>query len=206
MFPNTFMKAMSRRADEPGHGAARMGRITDLLGVVLCGGESRRMGRDKGLLITDGVPWAIRMGEKLKPWGIPVVYSINKGQYETYSAHLPGRRLVVDRLGIPGPMEGLLTVHAEYPTCDLLLLACDLQDLDEPTLSGLIESYGEGGQATAYVYRDAEGLQPLCAIYTKERLEVVRPTDVRLRSLLAGEGTKILEPVSEGAFRNYNTL
>jgi len=201
---------MKANADAPGR--SKDGRIADLLGVILCGGESRRMGRDKGLLLADGVPWALHMAEKLRPWGLPVVYSINKGQYETYSAHLPGQRLVVDRLGLAGPLEGLLTVHAAYPGSDLLLLACDLQDLDAETLSGLIGKY-LAEEANAYAYRDADGLQPLCAIYTsvllRPRYEAVkegRAIDVRLRSLLDGEGVRLLEAGSEGAFRNYNTL
>ncbi|HEV9035608.1 MAG TPA: molybdenum cofactor guanylyltransferase [Puia sp.] len=201
---------MKANADAPGR--SKDGRIADLLGVILCGGESRRMGRDKGLLLADGVPWALHMAGKLGPWGLPVVYSINKGQYETYSAHLPGQRLVVDRLGLAGPLEGLLTVHAAYPGSDLLLLACDLQDLDAETLSGLIGKY-LAEEANAYAYRDADGLQPLCAIYTsvllRPRYEAVkegRAIDVRLRSLLDGEGVRLLEAGSEGAFRNYNTL
>jgi molybdopterin-guanine dinucleotide biosynthesis protein A len=173
------------------------------------------MGSDKGLLTTDGIPWAIRMGEKLAPWGIPVVYSVNKGQFETYTKHLPGRTLVVDSLGLAGPMEGLLTVHSHYPQNDLLLLACDLQDLDELTLSGLIESYVADGarQSAAYGYMDAEGLQPLCTIYTsvllRSQYAVVMDggaIDVRLRSLLTREGTRILATMSDTAFRNYNTL
>ena len=39
-----------------------------LMGLVLCGGESRRMERDKGLLLHDGVPWALYAGRKLMPW------------------------------------------------------------------------------------------------------------------------------------------
>ena len=210
MFPNIFMTPK-----DEGPGRTIAARIADLLGVVLCGGESRRMGRDKGLLITDGIPWALRMGEKLKPWNIPVVYSINKGQIEVYSAHLSAGTLVVDRIGLAGPMEGLLTVHAEYPDRDLLLLACDLQDLDEHTLSALIKSYlaDEERRASAYAYADGAGMQPLCAIYTKvllrsqyQRVAKGEPVDLRLRSLLTSKGVRVLATVSERVFKNYNTL
>lgn len=173
------------------------------------------MGTDKGLLTTGNTPWAIRMGDKLGPWGIPVVYSVNGRQAAAYSAIISAHQLVIDAIGLSGPMEGLLTVHAGYPARDLLLLACDMQDLDARTLAHLIKSYlaDEEGQATGYAYRDGAGLQPFGAIYTVRLLraayelaKAARLSDRRLRSLLEGDGTKILQPVDEGAFRNYNTL
>src|ERR1700744_558321 len=141
-----------------------------LLGVVLCGGESRRMGRDKGLLETDGVPWAIRMGAKLTPWSIPVVYSINTKQQATYPAILPPELLITDTLGIPGPLAGLFSIYTRYPDKDLLLLACDMQDLDEATIGRLVGIYRdkhmEENAPSFYVYQDNGFLQPFCGIYT----------------------------------------
>jgi len=98
------------------------------MGVVLCGGESRRMGRDKGLLQTDGQPWVLRMGEKLATNQLPVVYSINKKQVAAYATWLPPGQYVVDSDIGAGPLKGLLSVHRSYPDSDLLPVACDMQD------------------------------------------------------------------------------
>src|SRR5258707_11096234 len=99
------------------------------VGVILCGGESRRMGRDKGLLQTDGRAWALRMGDKLSPWIKHVVYSINKSQFTAYSALIPENQLVVDTDEREGPMNGLFSVWQKYFRCSFLLLACDMQDV-----------------------------------------------------------------------------
>ncbi len=194
-----------------------------LLGVVLCGGESRRMGCDKGLLQTDGVPWAIRMGEKLIPWSIPVVYSINTKQLDAYSAILSPEVLITDTLGLPGPLNGLFSIHERNPGRDLLLLACDMQDIDEATIGKLIDLYLAGRNtpissgsredgSAFYIYRDDHFLQPFCGIYTAAALEPVHRLaragglkDFSLQALLRTGKTCVLDMTDPYAFRNYNT-
>ena len=178
-----------------------------LLGVVLCGGESRRMGKDKGLIGQEGVPWAARMGRKLLPWGLPVVYSIRAAQEAAYGAALPGEVLVRDEAEIGGPMNGLFTVHRRYPNSDLLLLSCDLQDLDEETIGNLIAEYRKGG-AEFYVYFDGEFAQPFCAVYRAvglARLDEEMGGERRLRAMIAKGKLKRLEIGRAEAFTNHNS-
>src|SRR6185437_1962298 len=123
-----------------------------LTGVVLCGGESRRMGSDKGLLLKDGRPWALYMAEKLERCELPVLFSINARQTEAYVAVLPPGRWVVDSRGLAGPLEGVLSIHEKYPDLDLLVVACDMPDLDERTIAGLVDAYAQNGSYEFYAY------------------------------------------------------
>jgi molybdenum cofactor guanylyltransferase len=190
-----------------------------LLGVVLCGGESRRMGRDKGLLDREGKPWAIRMAEKLAPWPIPVVWSINTKQRAAYAAILPSEQLIEDALDLPGPLDGLFSVHARFPDRDLLLLACDMPDLDGPAIGDLLDAYraspamGNGPASVFFVYTDAGRLQPFCAIYTAAGLDpqyrlalAAGLQDFSLQSLLKSGATTQMTMRHPQAFRNYNTI
>ncbi|GGA87693.1 molybdenum cofactor guanylyltransferase [Puia dinghuensis] len=178
----------------------------NLLGVVLSGGESRRMGRDKGLLNTDGKPWALSMGDKLAHHQLPVVYSINKGQLPAYSAILSADSLIVDMDESQGPLNGLLSVHRQFPRHDLLLVACDMQDLDERTIMGLIAAY-RIEEADCYAYEVEGYLQPFCAIYTAMALARADAT-MRMDSLQAvlRSGNLRRLPGEPAAFRNYNSL
>jgi molybdopterin-guanine dinucleotide biosynthesis protein A len=179
-----------------------------LTGVVLCGGQSLRMGRDKGLIERGGVCWAKRMGQKLASLGLPVVYSIRKGQEEAYSAILPEGCLIVDMMDIGGPLNGLFSVHRRFVDRDLLLLACDMQDMDEESIGELVGEYGKGGKEF-YAYYDGEFAQPFCAIYTAggmERVFSMLGEERSLRSVIGKGLVRRLEVRQPEAFGNYNSL
>src|SRR5258708_74381 len=124
--------------------------IENLCGIILCGGESRRMGRDKGSLPIGQTTWARHMGDKLGFLRIPVFYSINEFQWTDYAAYIPPDRLVIDAtehaVEVRGPLKGLISAHQKCPGKDLLLIACDMLDLDRQTLEKLVDAYREGGE------------------------------------------------------------
>ena len=65
-------------------------------GVILSGGESTRMGSDKGLLTFHSTSWTQNAVKKIKDLQIPVVVSINQKQIESYSSILSSQILIVD--------------------------------------------------------------------------------------------------------------
>jgi len=148
------------------------------------------------------------MGRKLLPWGLPVVYSIRAEQEASYSAVLPEAYLLADRMGLGGPLNGLHSVHGSWPRADLLLLGCDLQDMDEETIGDLIAAY-RAGSAECYIYRDGTFAQPLCGIYTGKGLQRVLaqvPAERSLQGLIRRMHESSLQIKRAGAFANYNSL
>jgi molybdenum cofactor guanylyltransferase len=183
----------------------------NLIGVVLCGGESRRMGRDKGLLPVDGSIWARMVGSKLETMNVPVVYSINQRQAENYSAHINTNLLIKDLSFFRGPLKGLLTVHAKFPNQDFLLVACDMLDMQHATLALLVDAYCNGA-ADYYAFCSEEFFEPFCAIYTAPGLVKVSALmapcaceELSLQLLLRKGRTRKLQAVSKESFNNYNT-
>jgi len=200
---------MKRIVEYPGPGeAGPAGSADSLIGVVLCGGESRRMGRDKGLLLWDGVPWAVHVGRKLMP-RLRVFYSIAPRQRKAYESILPVSQLIPDALEIGGPLNGLLSVHQRLQAPDILLVACDMLDLDPAIIEPLLGAWQTreviAPDVDFFAYGDGRLWEPFCCIYTSRGLRKAAGHD-SLQSLLR-EGPTLGLPISDPAsFANYNSL
>lgn len=144
--------------------------MADVTGTVLCGGQSLRMGRDKGLIVESGKTFAERAGTLLSEFSERVVYSIHPRQSMTYREALPSGNFVED---LPhyqniGPLGGLLSVHAAYPQSDILLLACDMTRVTSADLAALPAAADE-----ISAYHTGEIFEPLCAYYAQTALEKI---------------------------------
>ncbi|MEO6720566.1 MAG: molybdenum cofactor guanylyltransferase [Ferruginibacter sp.] len=143
-----------------------------MTGVILCGGQSTRMGTDKGLLTSQATTWAQSAMDKLKTLLCPVVLSVNAAQLESYSAVFDASILITDDLAldIRGPLCGLLSVHKTYPDEDLFVLACDMPFMKTEVLQELVDVYRDSQHFNAFVYSNNNEPEPLCGIYTSKGL------------------------------------
>lgn len=135
------------------------GSIPPLNGLVLAGGQSLRMGSDKGLLQYHAKPQRIHVFELLQPLCQDVFVSCNAAQ--AGGLHLPE---IEDRfLGI-GPVAGILSAFQSAPGAAWLTVATDLPHLSSATLEYLIAHRNPSKLATAFV--GADGLpEPLITIW-----------------------------------------
>lgn len=184
-----------------------------LLGVILCGGQSKRMGSDKGLLKKEGKIWAEIMAMKILTFNIPVVYSINKSQQGSYDKFINSQYLIVDNVAAKGPLTGLLSVHQKFPNHNILLLACDMLDMDEATIHSIIQIYLNEPGYDFYVFQDAKFAQPFCGIYTSgglaftlEKVYKNEITNFSMQHILSSSHTKRTDINNAGSFTNYNEM
>jgi molybdopterin-guanine dinucleotide biosynthesis protein A len=142
-----------------------------MLGVILCGGQSTRMGSDKGLLKLHAKTWAQTAVDKINELQIPVVISVNKEQYPDYSSIFPPQQLITDNdsLKMKGPLCAVLSVHIQNPAEDLLILACDMPLMETELLKELMIHYQQD-TADAFVYSNDGEPEPLCGIYKAKGL------------------------------------
>ena len=143
-----------------------------MLGVVLCGGQSSRMGTDKGLLQSEQKIFARTAFDKLKSMGLKVIVSINSSQQDMYASFFPANAEVcdADSLSVRGPLLGIMSCHNRYPSEDLFVLACDLPLMDHGMLRQLTKRVYLFPDAAAYLFMNNGQAEPLCAIYTAKGL------------------------------------
>lgn len=186
-----------------------------MLGVILCGGQSSRMGSDKGLLKLEAKTWAQTAIDKISALHIPVKISVNSRQYAQYASVFAATDLVPDKssLSLSGPLLGVLSTHTTYRNEDLFVLACDMPLMDAALLQQLHEAYGERTEAEAYVFTNDGEAEPLCGIYKASGL--ARILDLLLNGQLARHSMKYMLdhllvhriPLAEDQkkyFRNFN--
>lgn len=132
---------------------------------ILAGGRGARLGGlDKALLEFRGerlLDRTLRSIDKAREAGQDVLLS--RACAGVAAGALPGFRHVPDlRPGSLGPLAGLEALLAASPTAWLLTLPVDLRDVP----SDLADRLLAGGDAVAArVVRDADGLQPLVALW-----------------------------------------
>jgi molybdenum cofactor guanylyltransferase len=146
-----------------------------MLGVVLCGGQSSRMGSDKGLLMLNDKTWTQKAIDTLSNFQIPIAISINKNQYHDYTSIFPVDILIPDdpSLQLHGPLCGFLSVHLKYPEEDLLILACDMPLINTELISELLTKYGIETADDAFIYTTDGEPEPMPGIYRSKGLAYI---------------------------------
>ena len=143
-----------------------------MIGAVLCGGNSTRMGIDKGLLKVGDLFWAQISINNLVRNGISTLLAVNENQFDTYTLHFPHQPILIDKKvdDLKGPVLALLGIHEHYPMEDLFILACDMPFMKDEIIKELLTNYTISPTYEAYFFQNDEKAEPLCAIYTAQGL------------------------------------
>ena len=178
-----------------------------LFGLVLAGGRSTRMRRDKAQLDYHGRSQLEVAHELLASVVDRCFVSVRADQVND---PLRARfAQIVDRHIDAGPLAGILAAQQEHPGAGWLVLACDLPFLDVDSLRYLLSHRDRSAVATAF--RSAhDGLpEPLCAIYEPQSADALRryATTGRNcpRKFLIEHGAALIEPLRAQALDNVNS-
>jgi molybdopterin-guanine dinucleotide biosynthesis protein A len=180
-----------------------------LYGLVLAGGRSTRMQRDKAALeYRPGVTQLDAAMSLLQGRVSRTFVSVRADQAgDAARARHPQ---IVDRGDVEGPIAGISAALDTHPGSAWLVLACDLPYLDARTLDVLIAARDPQRVATAF-RSSHDGLpEPLCAIYEPRALEGVRAHVAGGRNcprkFLINADTKLLDQPDARSLDNVNTV
>ena len=177
--------------------------------VLLAGGESRRMGRDKAAVVFRAEPLWRRQLRVLRDLGPKKVFVSAR----TESTWLPDNtELLLDEPPSRGPLSGLTKALAQMQTSHLAVLAVDMPFVTREQLRFLCSLATEGCGVVPMI---GERVEPLAAIYPREAapdfIAALVGPDLSLQTLvrtLAAAAKVRMFPVpqeNEQLYRSLNT-
>ncbi|MCC7301335.1 MAG: molybdenum cofactor guanylyltransferase [Bacteroidia bacterium] len=178
---------------------------TEITGIVLAGGKSSRMGRDKGLIEVNGTPLVSRAIYLLQRYCGSVIISSGNSAYDRF-----GAPRIVDEIPNMGPVGGMISCIKKTETPWLLFLGCDMPLLDGEVLDLLVAAHRE--EKDAVVIRHNGEAEPLCGLYSRKALPhfeaALRGENYRLKDILNKLKTQFIDlptPIFVRSFRSMNT-
>ena len=181
-------------------------RETPIRGLVLAGGGSARMRRDKGLLTYHRMPQVLWVRGLLSRLCEDVYVSINPEQcaIQPYD-DLP---TLVDQEADRGPAAGLLSAWEALPGSAWLVVAVDLPFVDTDTLAALVAGRAPDVLATAFRHPDGV-FEPVCTLWEPAARpalsDCLASGDGSLRRVLEAGPTKELAPPAPRVLMSVNT-
>jgi molybdenum cofactor guanylyltransferase len=153
--------------------------------IILAGGKSSRMMKDKGLVYLNNKPLIGYMIEKVKRFTNHIIIITANTAYKQF-----GYPCIEDEMKERGPLGGILTGLVNSSTQKNFALGCDMPFLSENILSGLINNSGDEDVLLTEHQGKAE---PLCSVYDKSCIAHIRSQieQNQLKITTALDGLKI---------------
>lgn len=171
--------------------------------IVLAGGESSRMKRDKALLPVGGRTMIEHIIDQLHGHFGDILVSAN----DTDRYKFLGRNIVKDRKPGQGPLMGIVSA-LQASVHDLnLVVACDMPEIDVPFARRML-SAADG--CDAVVPRCGSQLEPLFAVYRKTVVprmeELLASGERRIRMLYEDCRVRWMDMSGTDWLKNLNTI
>ncbi len=141
---------------------------SDVTGVILAGGQARRMGgQDKGLVMLDGKPMIEIIIDVFKPQTARLLINANRN-HDRYSQY--GLDLVADELsGYCGPLAGMASALKTISTDYMVTAPCDSPFIPLDLVQRLADAL-ENKSTLISVAHDGERIQPVFCMLRKTLL------------------------------------
>jgi len=138
-----------------------------LYGLVVCGGNSTRMGFDKSMIAYHEEAQWLYMHNILATVCDKVLISCNASQARQFGT---GYEISPDSGGYQniGPVAAILTAFSQYPGNDFLAVGCDYPFVSGRHLRSFLQSSKDSQIAAAFYNVEENLYEPLLALYTSK--------------------------------------
>ena len=190
--------------------------------IILCGGQSRRMGRDKGSLIIKDKPMIKYILSTLNNEIDEAVIVLNDSKrIDKYTEFINPNdytykiKFVEDKIKNKGPISGILTGLENITTEYAIVFPCDNPFISKNTIQTLFSEITENLQAVV-PYHDPENKlktsEPLHSIYNKNIIPIINELIIKdslhIKGIIEKIETKYVlmdnKKILKKEFRNLN--
>ena len=178
-----------------------------LYGLVLSGGHSTRMKKDKGGISYHGVSQVEYVYNLLSVHCQKTFISCRSDQQN--DPHINKFPIIKDEILEIGPMGGIISAMKQFPKSSFIVVACDLPLINEEVISELVDSRNPFKVATCFVNPKKEWPEPLCSIYEpkayKRFFQYLGLNRFCPRKIIMNSNIKSINPHKKDALTNANT-
>tara|TARA_R110002050_G_scaffold252628_1_gene390864 strand:+ start:19951 stop:20544 length:594 start_codon:yes stop_codon:yes gene_type:complete len=178
----------------------------DLTCVILAGGQSSRMGSDKGLLTIENTSFSKQLINLAKTLTPNVMVSVGKHNEEMYQNI--GVVTVLDKVADKGPMGGIVSVLPYIKTNWFLVISVDTPLVTSEMITDLWENKTN---FDSVVYSTDNRIHPLVGLYhisTKNKWQMaLEQNELKVTKMVNSFAINIVYPSPEVAqkLKNINT-
>ena len=151
--------------------------------IILCGGQSRRMGRDKGSMIIQDKPMIKHILSTLNHQIDEVLIVLNdQNRIDRYAEFINPQdytytiTFLEDKIKNKGPMPGIMTGLLKIRSDYALILPCDSPYVSEKYVQSIFEELSDDYQAIVPYHDPNDKLktsEPLHSIYNKNVIPLI---------------------------------
>jgi molybdopterin-guanine dinucleotide biosynthesis protein A len=145
--------------------------------IILCGGRSRRMGRDKGSMLLKGKPMVLHVLDAISDVADEIILVLRETQqikdYKNLLEPYESLKIVEDKIKDKGPLVGILTglsnINSEYAQ----ILPCDSPFISKNFVLKMFETMETDNFDAVVPIWDDGHIEPLHSIYKKKTINVI---------------------------------
>lgn len=181
-----------------------MNQKSNLFGLILAGGQSRRMGKPKAFIEYHGIPQVTYLFNLLSKY-CQKVYTACK-HHQRFDENL---NPLPDQFEMDTPLNGILSAFKKYPEKSWLTVPVDMPLIDDVLLNHLITHRDKSKSATCYFDSTGKKPEPLLCIWEAKVFEQLqayyKSGGYKPRQLLQQIDARLLEIPDKKYHLNVNS-